>query len=106
VRQILLNIILNAIKFGKPGQVNEISIFSRDGDGETWYCVRDSGIGFDMQYAERIFEAFLQLNPEETHKGTGIGLAIVKRIILRHNGQIRVISREGAGSEFSFTLKT
>ena len=66
--------------------------------------IQDTGIGFDMQYAERIFEAFLQLNPEETLQGTGIGLAIVKRIISRHHGDIRVFSREGIGSTFSFTL--
>lgn len=105
VRQVLENLIHNAIKFGKVGLINEITIYSRLSEGKTWYSIKDTGIGFDMQYADRIFEAFLQLNPDLSMKGTGIGLAIVKRIILRHNGQIQVISQEGIGSEFSFTLE-
>jgi signal transduction histidine kinase/HAMP domain-containing protein len=104
IRQVLINLISNAIKFGKPGVTNEVTISAQSIEGLVWYCVQDTGIGFDMQYADRIFEVFLQLNPAGSFEGTGVGLAIVKRIIQRHGGRIHVSSQEGEGSTFSFTL--
>jgi signal transduction histidine kinase len=104
IRQVLINLISNAIKFGKKDTLNTITIYSDTERDQVWYHIRDSGIGFEMQYAEKIFEVFLQLNPHQTYGGTGVGLAIVKRIIYRHGGRIRVQSEEGIGSTFSFTL--
>lgn len=105
IRQVLINLLSNAVKFGKPGVCNHISVYSDSADGRTWYHIKDTGIGFDMRYADRIFEVFLQLHPSSSEEGTGVGLAIVKRIITRHRGEIRVQSEEGVGSIFSFTLQ-
>lgn len=105
IRQVLVNLLSNALKFGKSGICNHISVFSDDVKGMTWFHIRDTGIGLDMEYSSRIFDVFVQLHPAETYEGTGVGLAIVKRIVIRHGGQIRVQSEEGVGSVFSFTLE-
>ena len=74
-------------------------------DPEYWtFAVQDNGIGLNVEYADRIFQMFQRLNPREKYPGTGVGLAIVKKIIERHGGQIWVDSEEGRGSTFSFTL--
>ena len=104
IRQVLINIISNAIKFGKKESPNTITISAQTDDDRVWYKIQDTGIGFNMRYAEKIFEVFLQLNPHDTYEGTGVGLAIVKRIIYRHGGRIRVQSEEGVGSTFYFSL--
>ncbi len=104
VRQVLINLTSNALKFGKTQTTNEICISSFSEDGRVWYLIQDTGLGFDMEFAERIFEVFLQLHPAGTYEGTGVGLAIVKRIIFRHRGAIRVKSKQGEGSTFMFTL--
>lgn len=104
VRQVLINLIGNALKFSMKGQCNQISVIGEEEEGHIWYRVKDTGIGFDMRYAEKIFDVFLQLHPSETYEGTGVGLAIVKRIITRHGGAISVNSEEGVGSVFSFNL--
>lgn len=105
VRQVLVNLLGNALKFGKKGGCNQIRVTAEKEGDRIWYHVEDTGIGFDMRYADKIFDVFLQLHPEDTYEGTGVGLAIVKRIISRHGGHIRVQSEEGVGSMFSFSLE-
>lgn len=78
---------------------------TKDSNGE--FCrisIKDNGIGFDSQYAEKIFTIFQRLHSREKYDGTGIGLAIAKKIIEKHNGAIAAFSREGEGAEFIIVL--
>lgn len=104
VRQVFVNLISNAIKFRKQDQRHRIIIYSQKDEDPVIFAVQDSGIGFDMQYGEVIFDVFRQLHPDNTFEGTGVGLAIVKKIILRHGGSIRVVSEKGVGTTFFFTF--
>jgi light-regulated signal transduction histidine kinase (bacteriophytochrome) len=104
LRQVFSNLISNAIKFGKPGVPPEIRIFAKKQDGMVQFSVRDNGIGIEPQYYDRIFVIFQRLHGMDTYEGTGIGLAIVKRIIERHGGRIWVESEPGKGSTFHFTV--
>jgi light-regulated signal transduction histidine kinase (bacteriophytochrome) len=101
--QAFQNLIGNAIKYRGP-HAPKIRIAARRQDDDWLISVSDNGIGIAMQYSERIFGAFQRLHSSDEYPGTGIGLAIVKRIIERHNGRIWVESEPGAGSTFYFTL--
>jgi len=101
--QVMQNLLSNAIKFHGPER--PVIHISATRDPEYWtFAVQDNGIGLNVEYADRIFQMFQRLNPREKYPGTGVGLAIVKKIIERHGGQIWVDSEEGRGSTFSFTL--
>jgi PAS domain S-box-containing protein len=97
------NLIANAIKF-RSERPPEIQIGSRRQDGSWLFWVRDNGIGIEPQYNERVFLIFQRLHPRTKYPGTGIGLAICKRIVERHGGSIWVQSQPGQGSTFYFTL--
>lgn len=102
--QLFQNLIENAIKFRTPGVSPQIEIRSED-SGEFWkFSVSDNGIGFDPKYAERIFTMFQRLHRTEEYKGTGIGLAICKKIVEFHGGNIGANATEGKGSIFYFNL--
>lgn len=97
------NLLSNAIKFhGK--ETPEIKISSRIDKQMVEFCILDNGIGIDPQYKDRIFVIFQKLHNRDEYPGTGIGLAVCKRIIARHGGQIWVESKPGAGTKFYFTL--
>jgi len=109
MRQLLQNLISNALKFMRAGEPPVIEISGRlDGAyGEDVRCiveVRDNGIGFDEKYAERIFTIFERLHGRGTYEGTGIGLAICRKIVERHGGTISASSEPGKGSSFMFVL--
>lgn len=100
---LLQNLVSNAIKF-RGAAPPAIRIAALRGDGEWQLSVADQGIGIDPQYAERIFVIFQRLHTAADYPGTGIGLAICKRIVERHGGRIWVSSEPGRGSSFCFTL--
>ena len=104
VRQLWRNLIGNAIKFSAPRTQPEIEISSFPDDSKTVYSIRDNGVGFNMQYAHKLFDIFQRLHPTSEFEGTGVGLAIVQRIVLRHHGYIRAEGKEGEGAVFYFTL--
>jgi light-regulated signal transduction histidine kinase (bacteriophytochrome) len=97
------NLITNAIKFHADGPPR-IQISARQDAGEWVIAVRDSGIGFDPKYEERIFKVFQRLHAKEKYPGTGIGLAVCKKIVERHGGRIWAESTPGRGATFYFTL--
>ncbi len=100
------NLIGNALKFQRPDTIPDIRISSRR-EGDRWiFSVADNGIGIDPQYTERIFKIFQRLHAKGEYEGTGIGLAICKRIVERHGGEITLRSEPGAGSTFSFSIPT
>lgn len=103
MEQLLQNLIGNAIKFRK-GPAPRVHIDARREDAAWRITVQDDGIGIDARYAERIFVIFQRLHTAAEYPGTGIGLAICKKIVERHGGQIGVQSTPGEGTSFSFTL--
>jgi PAS domain S-box-containing protein len=101
--QLFQNLIGNAIKF--RGEAPPQILVDARRERDRWvFSVKDNGIGIDPQYAERIFQMFQRLHERGKYEGSGIGLAIVKRIVERHGGQIWVESARGAGTTFFFTL--
>ena len=104
LKQALANIIGNAIKYTRPRPNARIEIGSQLKNTQNIYHIKDNGIGLDMKHAGRIFEVFQRLHTEEEYEGSGIGLAIVQRIIQRHGGRIWVESAPNQGATFYFTL--
>jgi PAS domain S-box-containing protein len=104
--QLLQNLIGNAIKF-RSEEPLQIQVGARQDNASTWlFWVRDNGIGIEAQYAQRIFLIFQRLHQRTQYPGSGIGLAICKKIVERHGGQIWVESQPGQGSTFYFTIST
>ena len=104
LRQVFDNLLGNALKFTSPRAAARIEVGSERCDGETAYFVRDNGVGFDAQSADRLFAVFERMHRAEEFEGTGIGLSIVKRIVEKHGGRIWADSEPGKGATFYFTL--
>ncbi|MES2690879.1 MAG: ATP-binding protein, partial [Bacteroidota bacterium] len=116
IRQVFQNLISNALKFSKPGEKPVIEVSGAlighksidapaDEAGEYMrIVVKDNGIGFDEKFLDRIFIIFQRLHPREKYEGTGIGLAITKKIIDKHGGLITANSKENHGSSFILIL--
>ena len=106
LRQVFANLLGNAIKFTRDVPEPRIEVgASADDGGRPVYVVRDNGVGFDMQHADRLFTAFQRLHRADSFEGTGIGLALVARIVTRHGGRIWAESAPGEGAAFYFTLE-
>lgn len=104
LKQAWINILSNAVKYTRNQATTAIEIGSFSNDTEVTYYVKDNGVGFDMQYADKLFGVFQRLHAEEEFEGTGVGLAIAHRIIARHGGRIWAKSRPAEGATFYFTL--
>jgi signal transduction histidine kinase len=104
LRQVYINLIGNAIKYSGTRERPYLRIGSRQVQGSTLYFVQDNGVGFDMQYVHKLFTVFQRLHGAHEFSGTGVGLAIVKRIVTRHEGEIMAEGRLNGGATFSFTL--
>jgi light-regulated signal transduction histidine kinase (bacteriophytochrome) len=101
---LLQNLVGNAIKYRKPDEKPLVSVSAID-SGEEWiFAVKDNGIGIEPAYHDRIFRIFQRLNPRSEYEGTGMGLAIAKRIVDRHRGRIWLESELGKGSVFFFSI--
>jgi hypothetical protein len=101
IRQLLQNLLGNAIKFHAPGQAPQVSIRAwPDEAGRHTLCVSDRGVGFDEKYLDRIFNPFQRLHGRQDYPGTGMGLAIVKKIVERHGATLSASSRPGEGARF------
>ncbi len=105
LRQVFVNLIDNAFKYTRPRQDAAVEIGTCDIGGERVFFVRDNGVGFDMQYADKLFDVFQRLHRAEDFEGTGVGLAIAQRIVHRHGGRIWAEAAVNQGAAFYFTTE-
>lgn len=104
LRQVWVNLISNALKYSQGQHPSKIEIGCYQQDGNTVYFIRDNGVGFDMKYSGKLFGVFQRLHKIQDFEGTGVGLALVHRIITRHGGKIWADAKVNEGATFSFFI--
>lgn len=104
IKQVWINLISNAYKYSRNSTSPSIEISSSQNDKEIKYSIRDNGVGFDMRYYNQLFQIFQRLHSESEFEGTGVGLAIVQRIVSRHGGKVWAESKLNRGTVFHFTI--
>jgi signal transduction histidine kinase len=104
LRQVWINLISNAVKYSRNNERPRIEIGSFTGDGQIVFFIKDNGVGFDQQYAGKLFKVFQRLHGEDEFEGTGVGLAIVEKIVFKHGGRIWAESQINKGATFFFSL--
>ena len=104
IQQVWINLISNALKYTKNVKETVIEISWEEKNGEIIYSIADNGSGFDMEYYDKLFGVFQRLHSQEEFEGTGVGLAIVERIIQKHGGKIWAESKINEGATFYFSI--
>ncbi len=104
IKQVLVNILSNAIKFTRAREAPLVEVGGYGSESENVYYIRDNGVGFDMQYHDKLFGVFQRLHSADEYEGTGIGLALVQRIINRHGGRVWAEGKVAEGACFYFSL--
>ena len=105
MRQVWMNLLSNAIKFSSKQQRAVIKVSGQHGQAETVYTVQDDGAGFEMQYVDKLFGVFQRLHSAKDFEGTGVGLALVQRVIRRHGGRVWATGEPAKGAMFCFALQ-
>jgi PAS domain S-box-containing protein len=104
MRQVLVNLLSNSIKFSRTSEIPKVLVGASVNEDETIYFVKDNGVGFDMRYVDKLFGVFQRLHSVNEFEGTGIGLAIVKRIVNRHGGRVWAEGKVNEGATIYFAL--
>jgi signal transduction histidine kinase len=104
IKQVWINLLSNAVKFSGKRDDPRVEVSSYEDGADTVYCVKDNGAGFDMRYHDRLFGVFQRLHGDEEFSGTGVGLAIVRRVVTRHGGRVWAEGKVNEGATFYFAL--
>ena len=104
IKQVMLNLISNAIKFSSKKEKPVIEIFSEKKNNQIIYSIKDNGAGFNMKYYDKLFQVFQRLHKQSEFDGVGVGLAIVQRIVSKHAGEVWAEGKENEGAQFNFSI--